>query len=225
MTIVHGGPATRVGWRYAREVQFFASLGFGVLEVNFRGSTGYGKDYLGDHLVFAMEKGVHDVVDGVRWAIETGYADSDNIFIYGASFGGYSTAMNLIKEPELYAAGVAAMGVYDWIMIGEEDLEREYTWSDDLHSDFEEHRETYRQWSPVNHAERIKSPLMILHGGLDRRVNIKQPRAFADALDEAGVHYEYLPTRWMHHGFMGAGSPQELTYYKRIATFFIGHLN
>ena len=225
ITIVHGGPAARVGWRYSSEVQFFAALGFGVLQVNFRGSTGYGANYQGDSVVFAMEKGVTDVADGVRWAIGKGYADSNNIFIYGASFGGYSTAMSLVEEPDLYTAGVATMGVYDWEMIGEEDLSRNYTWADELHKDLEGKREDYIRWSPSNHADKIKRPLMILHGGLDRRVNIKQPREFAAALDKAGVEYEYHATHWMEHGFMGIGSPQELTYYKRIASFFLKYLN
>lgn len=224
ITIVHGGPGERDTWRYSAEVQFFAALGFGVLQVNYRGSTGYGSAYKGKSMLVAAEKGVLDVADGVRWAVEQGYADPDNLFIYGASFGGYSTAMSLIEEPELYSAGAAAMGVYDWVMIKEEDEARNYAWADDLFSDMDERMDEYLRWSPRHHAGKIQRPIMVLHGGLDQRVNIKQARRFRDALEEADTDYTYHATHWMAHGFMQVGGKEQLAYYSRIASFFIGHL-
>jgi dipeptidyl aminopeptidase/acylaminoacyl peptidase len=224
ITIVHGGPAVRDTWGYRPEVQFFASLGYAVMQVNYRGSTGYGADYQGDSLLYALEKGVTDVADGVRWAIAEGYGEEGQIFIYGASFGGYSTAMSLMEEPDLYAAGVATMGVYDWEMLRDDDVSKGYAWIDELYHDMDEKMETYRRWSPRYQAEKLRSPLLVLHGGLDRRVNINQSRAFESALNKAGVEAEFKTTRWMRHGFMDAGTPEQKEYWLDIAAFFHPHI-
>ncbi|MGC9451121.1 MAG: alpha/beta hydrolase family protein [Oceanipulchritudo sp.] len=224
LTLVHGGPTTRDRWGFNEEVQFFARMGFAVMQVNYRGSTGYGSDYKGPTWLYAAEKGVHDVADGARWAIEEGIADREKVFIHGASFGGYATAMGLIEEPDLYKAGVSTMGVYDWEMIRDEDLERGYAWVDEIFADWEDKKDEYRRWSPRHQAERLKSPILILHGGLDPRVNVNQSRRFADALEAADVPYEMKVTRWMQHGFMDYGDNAMVQYYLDIADFFRKYL-
>jgi dipeptidyl aminopeptidase/acylaminoacyl peptidase len=223
LTIVHGGPTARDKWGYNPEVQFFTALGFAVLQVNYRGSTGYGSKYQGGTWLYAAEKGVHDVADGVRWAIDKGIVREGRIFIYGASFGGYTTAMSLIEEPDLYRAGVAAMGVYDWETIHDEDTSRGYAWVDEIFADMEEKRDEYRRWSPRHHVEKITKPILVLHGELDSRVNVKQSRHLTDAMDEKGIPYEYKETYWMHHGFMDYGRPEMIQYYLDIAGFFRKH--
>ena len=224
LTIVHGGPSVRDRWGFNEEVQFFAQLGFAVMQVNYRGSTGYGSDYKGATWLYAAEKGVHDVADGTRWAIEKGIADKDKVFIHGASFGGYATAMSLIEEPDLYTAGVSTMGVYDWEMIHDEDLERGYAWVDEIFADWEEKKDAYRRWSPRLQAARLQAPILILHGGLDPRVNVNQSRRFAEALEAAAVPYEMKVTRWMQHGFMDYGDNAMIQYYLDIADFFRKYL-
>ncbi|MEJ2596310.1 MAG: prolyl oligopeptidase family serine peptidase, partial [bacterium] len=107
----HGGPWYRDGWGFNPEIQFLANRGYGVLQMNFRGSTGYGKEFWEISFKEWGRTMQDDITDGTNWLIEKGYADPDRIAIYGGSYGGYATLMGLVKEPDLYAAGVDYVGV------------------------------------------------------------------------------------------------------------------
>ena len=107
----HGGPEVRDTWGYSPEVQFLANRGMAVLQVNYRISTGYGKDFWMAGFKQWGKKHQDDITDGVRWLIDQGIADPKRIAIYGASYGGYATLMGLIRDPELYACGIDYVGV------------------------------------------------------------------------------------------------------------------
>ena len=109
----HGGPfGPKDSWGYNRELQLFANRGYAVLQVNFRGSGGYGDDFMQSGFRKWGQEMQDDVTDATKWAIKQGIADPDRICLYGGSYGGYATLQGVVKEPELYKCGVGIAGVY-----------------------------------------------------------------------------------------------------------------
>ena len=174
----HGGPHSRDTMRYDYWVQYFASRGWAVLQMNFRGSSGYGTIFqrLGrKNWGLAMQD---DITDGVQWAIDNGIADPDRICIVGASYGGYAAIQATVKTPDLYRCAVGLNGVYD--TKARLDQARYY-------SSFLRHREYLRfdnakEISPEKNAEKINVPVMIAYGEDDRTVDQNQSKGMISAL-------------------------------------------
>jgi dipeptidyl aminopeptidase/acylaminoacyl peptidase len=228
ITIVHGGPMARDTWGFDAETQYFVSLGFAVMKVNFRGSTGYGLEYRhDDDWRSVLRYGVEDVVDGTLWAIEAGIADPDLCVVAGASFGGYASMMIPAHAPDLYQAAMPAMGVYDWELMIEYDRKTYHprAW-ESLKSSYQQlidDPESFVPFTPVKNVDKVKIPLLVLHGHGDQRVDIEQYDALIDALKRADAEFEtYFYTRG-GHGFYATES--WVAYYSRQGEFLRKHID
>ena len=221
---VHGGPhGPRDTWGFNPEVQFFANRGYAVLQVNFRGSGGYGKEFMESGYQKWGREMQDDVTDGTLWAIEEGIADAERICIYGASYGGYAALMGVIREPDLYQCSVGYVGVYSLPLMYEvgdtQETERgRKIWERYVGRDDAE----LRQNSPVFNVDKIKVPLYLVHGSLDVRVPIDHMHALTAALDKAGKEYKTF-VREDGHGFYKEEYNFEL--YAELEKFFAKHLS
>lgn len=218
---VHGGPyGIHDRWGWQPWVQAMASRGFAVLQVNFRGSGGYGHDFEYDAYGQWGREMQDDITDATRWAIEQGIAHPDRICISGASYGGYAALMGVVREPDLYQCAFGFVGVYDLELFtevgnipervpgGEAYLERA------LGSD----PEVLRERSPIHHVENIESDLFIAHGAEDRQAHYSQFHALVEALEEAGIPHEKLFVEGEGHGFYELENNVKL--YSKALEFF-----
>ncbi|MGB0188408.1 MAG: S9 family peptidase [Aequoribacter sp.] len=224
VVIPHGGPHARDYWRYDPMVQHLATAGYAVLQVNFRGSTGYGRPF--------MEAGYgewgrniqHDIIDATRWAIKDGVADPDRIAIYGASFGGYSAVQAPILEPDLYSAAIAYVGVYDLdLLYTTGDIETTRWGAAYLDKTLPKTEDERKAQSPVHRVKELKTPLFIVHGEDDPRAAYDHALALKDALDEIDYPYEWLVKDGEGHGFYNVENRAELN--KKVLDFLAKHLS
>jgi len=189
----HGGPYARDAKRFDYFAQFFASRGYGVLQMNFRGSEGYGKSFseAGRSNWVVMQE---DVEDGTRWLIEKGYADPSRSCIAGWSYGGYAALMGVAKHPELYKCAIAMAALTD-IEDAKRDL-RDYRGGKQAAKTFFgeafEDKDLRRANSPVRVADQIKVPVFLAHGDKDINVRFDQFTRMKRAMDKAGVEATYL---------------------------------
>lgn len=221
--LVHGGPHAQDEWRFDPEVQMLATRGYAVLQVNFRGSTGYGRAF--EHAGRgewgrAMQD---DLTDATRWAIETGRADSERICIMGGSYGGYASLMGLVREPELYKCGIDMFGVSD--------MEEFFTAGDIpdilygkayLKSAIGTDRAEWDARSPTKQAHRIKAPLLIIAGGQDKRVPISHSEMMEKALKRIGKPVETLYFDSEGHGF--AKLEHRVQAYQKVLDFLAANI-
>jgi dipeptidyl aminopeptidase/acylaminoacyl peptidase len=203
--LVHGGPWARDSWGFNAQAQWFANRGYATLQVNYRGSTGYGKSFLhkGDKQ-WGVGDMQHDLTDSVQWAIDEGIADKDKICIYGGSYGGYACLAGLCFTPDVYACGVDIVGPSNiktlldsippyWgplrngmlLKIGDVDNDEEFN----------------KKISPLYHVDRIKSPLLIGQGANDPRVKQAEADQIAFSMQEKGIPVEYVLYPDEGHGF------------------------
>lgn len=200
----HGGPWARDIWGYNPEVQFLANRGYAVLQVNFRGSVGYGRSFWEASFHQWGKTMQDDVSDGVKYVVEQGLADRKRVAIYGGSYGGYATLAGLAFTPELYACGVDYVGVSNlftflktippyWKPL----LDMFY----EMVGDPEKDKELLAAASPVLHADRIRAPLLIAQGAQDPRVNVDESDQMVAALQKHGVPVEYIVKDNEGHGF------------------------
>lgn len=224
VALVHGGPWSRDYIRWDPEVQLLANRGFAVLQVNFRGSAGFGKAFRDAGNREWGQKSHDDITDGVRWLIAEGIADADRIAIMGSSYGGYEALMGLVKTPELYRAGVAYAAVTDiadmlsddrWLGIRDEAL-RKFIGGEIGDG------ARLRENSPLKRAAEIRVPVLLGHGEDDQRVHVSQSRAMARALKAAGADFSYLEFPTEVHGF--ALQANRIAWYGRVVDFLEGNL-
>lgn len=224
----HGGPqGIRDSWGFNPEAQLFASRGYATLQVNFRISGGYGKEFLRAGFKQIGRKAMDDVEDGVRYAIAQGWVDADRIAIYGASHGGYATLMGMIKTPELYACGVDYVGVSNIFTFFEsfpeywkpfKEIVKEI-WYD---LDKPEEAKIAREVSPVFQIDKLKKPLFVVQGANDPRVNINESDQIVTALRQRGFDVPYMVKYNEGHGFSREENSMEL--YRAMLGFFAKHL-
>jgi dipeptidyl aminopeptidase/acylaminoacyl peptidase len=227
---VHGGPWARDDWGWDRDAQFFASRGYAVLQPNYRGSTGFGRKHLVSSLKQLGQSMQDDVTDGVRHLIAEGIVDPARVCIGGGSYGGYATMMGLVKEPDLFKCGINVVGVVDlswWIDLGYTDFnssdpEASGKYLKATIGDPSADKEMMRKYSPRLHADQIKAPVLIIHGGGDVRVPIAHAEGMRDALKAAGKPYEWLVFPEEGHGFVKAENLT--TYYTTMEEFLAKHL-
>lgn len=218
----HGGPhGIRDVWGFNAEAQLLASRGYAVLKLNFRGSGGYGRAF--EQAGYRQWGGAmqDDVADAVRWAVAEGHADPERVCIYGGSYGGYTALMNSARYPDLYRCTVGYAGVYDLrLMYSDGDIKQ--TLYGRSYLDLVLGNQGLTEASPVSLADRIKMPVLLVHGGEDFRV----PQAHADrmraALREAGNDPEWLVERREGHGFYNMDSRVKL--YTQLLAFFDRHI-
>lgn len=199
----HGGPfGIRDEWAFDNDAQLLASRGYAVLQVNFRGSGGYGQRF-----IEAGRKGwgtvmIDDITDATRWVVGQGYADPSRICIYGANYGGYAALMSAVREPDLYRCAIGYAGIYDLVS-----FKRQVDFTDfpsGLHyfnDAIASSDEEMQKQSPLSYIDRLKANVMIVHGEEDRRAPYAQAKELRDALTERKIPFEWLTRAGEGHGF------------------------
>ncbi|MBN1115837.1 MAG: S9 family peptidase [Bacteroidales bacterium] len=221
----HGGPWLRDVWEFDPEVQFLANRGYAVLQMNFRGSTGYGKEFWFKSIKQWGKDMQNDVTDGVYWLINEGVADRDRIAIYGASFGGYVALAGAAFTPDLYACAVDYVGVSSMFTFMEtippywEPLKPQYY---AMVGDPVEDSALFAEISPLLHADNIKIPLFIAQGTNDPRVNKNESDQMVKALRDRGIEVEYMVKENEGHGFLN--EENRLEFYRNMEQFLAKNL-
>ena len=225
VVIPHGGPSARDAWGFDSEAQFLANRGIAVLQVNFRGSVGYGKAFWQAGFKQWGRKMQDDVTDGVLWAVEQGIADRKRLAIYGGSYGGYAALAGATFTPELYACAVSYVGPSNIFTLLESIppywkpfIEMEYEEIGDPSKD----KELLEKVSPVFHAERIKIPLFVAQGANDPRVNKAESDQIVEAVRKAGQDVVYMVKDNEGHGFQN--EENRFDFYRTLEEFFRKHL-
>jgi dipeptidyl aminopeptidase/acylaminoacyl peptidase len=221
----HGGPWYRDTWRFNPEVQFLASRGYAVFQMNFRGSTGYGRKFW--ETSFKQWGGTmqDDITDGVHWLVKQGIADPKRVAIYGGSYGGYATLAGVTLTPDLYAAAVDYVGVSNLFTFLNTIPPYWKPFLDMMHEmvgDPEKDKARMEATSPVFLADRIKTPLLIAQGAKDPRVNKAESDQMVEALRKRGVEVEYLVKDNEGHGFHN--EENRFAFYGAMEQFLGKHL-
>ena len=225
VVIPHGGPWLRDMWGFHLESQFLANRGYAVFRPNFRGSTGFGREFLQasyGQWGLAMQD---DITDGVLYLIERGIADPNRIGIYGASYGGYAALAGAAFTPDLYAAVISYVGVSNIFTL----LAEIPPWWEGQRALFDERvghperdYERLRATSPVFHADNITAPLFIAHGANDPRVLLSESLQIVNALEARGVEVEFFVAWDEGHGFRQPENNR--IFYTMMEAFFAEHL-
>jgi dipeptidyl aminopeptidase/acylaminoacyl peptidase len=221
----HGGPWARDSWGFSPEVQFLANRGYAVLQMNFRGSTGYGRKFWESSFKQWGRTMQNDISDGVKWLIRNGIADSTRVAIYGGSYGGYATLAGITLTPELYACAVDYVGVANM-----------FTFMKTIPPYWEPMRQMFYEMvgdpvkdslmlaevSPVFLVDRIRCPLLVAQGANDPRVNINESNQVVDSLRKRGVTVEYMVKNNEGHGFYN--QENQFDFYRAMEKFLDEHL-
>ncbi len=219
---VHGGPTAQTMNNFNRFVQYMANQGYLVIAPNYRGSTGYGKEFQQANL-FDMGGGdLQDVLAAADWIQQTGYVDPKKLILMGGSYGGYMTMMGVAKAPEVWAAGVPIVPFVNWFT----EIQNEDPALQQAHlatmGDLEKNKALYEDRSPINFVDRIKAPLYLLAGGNDPRCPKEEAQQVVDAVKKRGGVVEYKVYENEGHGF--AKVENQVDAYKRVAEFLIAHV-
>lgn len=214
----HGGPhGIRDEWGFNPEMQLLASRGYAVLQLNYRGSGGYGVGFLESGYRQWGLRMQDDLTDATHWAVEQGYADPKRLCIYGASYGGYAALEGVVREPDLYRCAVGYVGVYDLrLMYREGDIPHSLFGKRYLQIALGSDQDDMFKRSPVGGVDRIKAALMLVAGGRDQRVPVAHAEELKDALDKRKYPYEWLLKDGEGHGFYRTDNKLEL-YTKMLA--------
>jgi dipeptidyl aminopeptidase/acylaminoacyl peptidase len=219
---VHGGPTGQTVNSFSRIIQYMANQGYIVIAPNYRGSTGYGKEFQQANL-FDMGGGdLQDVLAAADWIKQTGYVDPKKLILMGGSYGGYMTMMGVTKAPEVWAAGVPIVPFVNWAteiqnedpVLQQSDLA---TMGDPI-----KNKALYDDRSPINFIDRVKAPLLLLAGGHDPRCPKTEAQQVVDAIKKRGGTVEYKVYENEGHGF--AKVENQIDAYKRVAEFLKAHV-
>jgi dipeptidyl aminopeptidase/acylaminoacyl peptidase len=219
---IHGGPASQSMNSFNRFVQYAANQGYMVLAPNYRGSTGYGKEFQQANR-FDMGGGdLQDVLAGVDWIKQTGHLDPKKIAVMGGSYGGYLSMMAVTQAPEVWAAGVPIVPFVNWFTeIQNEDPVLQQS---DLATmgDPVTNKALYEQRSPINFIDQVKAPLLLLAGGHDPRCPKSETQQVVEAIKKRGGTVDYKIYDNEGHGF--ARVENQIDAYRRVADFLLAHV-
>jgi dipeptidyl aminopeptidase/acylaminoacyl peptidase len=217
----HGGPWARDEWGFNPEVQFLANRGYAVLQMNFRGSVGYGRKFWESSFKQWGKTMQDDITDGVNWMISKEFADPKRIAIYGASYGGYATLAGITFTPDLYVCAVDYVGVSNLFTFmstippyWKPYLDMMY----EMVGDPEKDKELMTAASPVFHVDKIKCPLFIAQGANDPRVAKAESDQMVEALKKRGIDVPYMVKDNEGHGF--GNEENRMDFYKEMERFF-----
>jgi dipeptidyl aminopeptidase/acylaminoacyl peptidase len=226
VVIPHGGPWARDVWGYDPEVQFLANRGYAILQMNFRGSTGYGRKFWEASFKQWGKTMQDDITDGVQWLIKQGIADPKKVAIYGGSYGGYATLAGVTLTPDLYAAAVDYVGVSNLFTFlktippyWKPYLDMFHEMVGDEHKDKEQLAAT----SPALNADKIKTPLLVAQGAQDPRVNKAESDQIVNSLRKRGIDVEYMVKDNEGHGFRN--EENKFDFYEAMESFLAKHLS
>jgi len=216
----HGGPFVRDSWEYDAWAQFLANRGYVVLQPNFRGSTGYGKEFVDAASGQYGRKMQDDLDDGVRTLVQRGLVDPKRVCIMGASYGGYAAMWAAARNPEIYRCAISFAGISEMKTMlhydpGSWSARRYYRdWRDRIRG---EDKFNLDEVSPLSRAAQIKVPLLIAHGEKDKTVPVIQSKKMDEALSRAGIAHEFVLYPEEKHGF--AKAEDSIDFLKRVEAF------
>lgn len=220
--LVHGGPWWRDAWGYDTEVQFLANRGYAVMQLNFRGSLGYGRRFEELAVGEFAGKMQDDLLDGVQWAIDKNIADPNKIAIAGGSYGGYATLVGLSFTPEKFACGIDIFGPSDLAKLVEDfppywkfEMDRWHRFVGDPANAAD--RKIMQSKSPLFKLDNINKPLLVIQGGMDVRVRADQSEALVEQLKRAHKPVEYWFIPEAGHGL--SGWPLRLKQFRKSEDF------
>lgn len=216
----HGGPISYEDSGFDYWTQYFASRGYAVLQMNFRGSAGYGYDFMASGLKGWGLEMQNDVEDGTRWLIEEGIADPERICVVGASYGGYAALMEAARNPDLYQCVVSFAGVTDvaYLVTSHKRYTNYDVVREQVGSDFRE----LRKRSPLHNAESINIPVLLAHGTKDRSVRLRHSQKMAKELEKEGKDVTYLEFEDGDH-FLSA-QQHRIAFFRAMDEFLREHL-
>jgi dipeptidyl aminopeptidase/acylaminoacyl peptidase len=221
----HGGPWFRDTWGFNPEVQFLANRGYAVLQMNFRGSTGYGRKFWEASFKQWGRAMQDDITDGVQWLIKEGIADPKRVAIYGGSYGGYATLAGVTFTPNLYAAAVDYVGVANMFTFMKTIPPYWKPFLDMFHEmvgDPEKDKAMMEAVSPAMHTDKIKTPLLVAQGAHDPRVNKAESDQIVEGLRKRGVDVDYMVKENEGHGFHN--EENRFDFYEAMEKFLDKHL-
>ena len=207
IVLPHGGPSSRDSWGFDWLAQFFAARGYAVIQPNYRGSSGYGDNWEGDNGFRAWKTAIDDVTASARYLTAQGIADPKRLAIVGWSYGGYAALQSAVMEPDLYKAAVAIAPVTDLALLKQE---AENFTNYNLVRDFIGDGPHVAQGSPLRHVNRIKVPVMLVHGDMDLNVGISHSDKMAAALQGAGVKVDYIRHKGLEHSLEDSNARTEM---------------
>lgn len=222
---VHGGPWARDRWGFDGTAQFLANRGYAVLQVNFRGSTGYGREFWEKSFKQWGKTMQDDLTDAAKWLVDRGIADPSKIAIYGGSYGGYAALAGMAFTPDVYAAGISFVGPSNLFTLlasvppyWEPMRKMQY----EMIGDPEAEEALLREASPLFSADRISSPLLIAQGANDPRVKKAESDQIVEALKARGIDVPYIVKGNEGHGF--SNEENRLYFYRAVERFLAKHL-
>jgi dipeptidyl aminopeptidase/acylaminoacyl peptidase len=217
----HGGPESQFRPAFIRHFQYLILNGYGVLAPNIRGSSGYGRDYIRLDDYKKRKDSIRDIYEGARWLVDEGYALNGKIAIKGGSYGGYVTLAALVDYPDMFGAGIDNIGIANFVSFLENTAEYRRAIREAEYGPLSD-REFLTEISPLTNADRIKAPLLVVHGENDPRVPVGEARQIAEAVLANGGEAELLIFPDEGHGT--AKLANRLTYYRRMVEFLDKHL-
>jgi len=216
----HGGPISFDDGGFDYWTQYFASRGYAVLQMNFRGSAGYGYDFMKAGLQNWGLEMQNDVEDGTRWLIEEGIADPDHICVVGASYGGYAALMEAVRNPDLYNCAVSFAGVTDVADLVSS--QRRYSNYEIVKEQVGSKTRELRQRSPLHNVDDIEIPVLLAHGTKDRSVPDRHSRRMHRALEKDGKDVTYLEFEDGDHHL--SRQEHRIAFFKAMDEFLQSHL-
>jgi len=223
VVLPHGGPHARDYWGYHSQVQMLANAGYAVIQVNFRGSTGYGKSFEKAGYGHWGTKIQDDIILATNYAIQQGISDKERLCIFGASFGGYSALQSAIRKPDLFKCAIGYVGVYDLPMLYNEGDIKDLTWGDAyLDKTLGTDVAKQKAQSPVHHVDKLKAAIFIVHGEDDDRAHFEHALALKESLEAINYPFEWLVKDKEGHGFYNEDNILELN--RKILSFLGKHI-
>ena len=214
VVLPHGGPSARDEWGFDWLAQFLANQGYAVLQPNYRGSDGYGDEWLKENGFKSWRTSIGDITAGANWLVSQGIADKDKLAILGWSYGGYAALQSAVVEPDLYQAVVAIAPVTDLNMVKEE--ARDFT-NFALVSEFVGSGPHVEAGSPLQNVAKISAPVLMFHGTDDVNVGVRQSQVMDQALKEAGKKSELVIFDGLEHSLVGSDARTRML--EKIGTF------
>jgi dipeptidyl aminopeptidase/acylaminoacyl peptidase len=221
IVLPHGGPEARDRWEFGWLEQFLASRGYVVIQPNYRGSSGYGKDFLGENAFHNWRQVMSDIRDSADWLVKQGLADPHRMAIVGWSYGGYAALQSAAVDPDLYKAVVAIAPVTDLSLLKAQS--QNFTnWK--IVDQFVGEGANIEAGSPARHAAAVKAPVLLVHGDLDANVAIAHSQKMLAALKEEGKAADLLTFKGLDHQLNDSEARAEmLTRVGELLDRSIGH--
>ena len=218
----HGGPESQTRPNFVGLFQYFLERGYAILAPNVRGSTGYGTAYMNlDNTTKRMDS-VADLAHAAYWLRDHKQGDPKRLAVYGGSYGGFMVLASVTHYPDLWAAGIDVVGIANFVTFMEKTGAYRRAHREAEYGNLREHREFFEKISPIHHVDKIKCPMMVIHGANDPRVPVEEAEQIVSALKKRGIPVEYLRYEDEGHGL--AKLKNRLDAYPKMAAFLDKYL-